>query len=138
MAPDATAGSNASRRLTRATPSSLHLRITRYSTARKPAMNTTALSASSDQDDLERLARKRVRAKMGWLIHAFIFVTVNCLLIALSLSAGRHWFVWPLLGWGLGLILHGAKVWLAAPGGKLYSRMLEKERRSLRQQGNAW
>ena len=101
-------------------------------------MNTAALSASSDQADLERLARKRVRAKMRWFIHGFIFVTVNCLLVALSLSAGRHWFVWPLLGWGLGLVLHGATVWPPAAGGELYSRILEKERRTLRQQRNAW
>ncbi|MNY71305.1 hypothetical protein D3C86_2096190 [compost metagenome] len=30
---------------------------------------------------------------------------------------GRHWAIYPALGWGLGLLLHGAVVWLKLPGG---------------------
>ena len=59
-------------------------------------------------DPTERLARRRADAKLGWLIHAIVYVMVNTLLVTLSLSSGRNWAVFPLLGWGLGLAAHGA------------------------------
>lgn len=89
-------------------------------------------NASADHDQLERLARRRASAKMGWYIHAFVYVLVNLLLILLATSRGQNWYVYPLLGWGLGLLIHGAVVFLVAPGGGLYERVLERERRSLR------
>lgn len=88
--------------------------------------------ASADHDQLERLARRRASAKMGWYIHAFVYVLVNLLLILLASSRGQNWYVYPLLGWGLGLLIHGAVVFLVAPGGGLYERVLERERKSLR------
>lgn len=88
--------------------------------------------SSADHDYLERLARRRASAKMGWYIHAFVFVLVNLLLILLATSRGQNWYVYPLLGWGLGLLVHGAVVFLVAPGGDLYNRLLERERKSLR------
>lgn len=89
-------------------------------------------NASADHDQLERLARRRASAKMGWYIHAFVYVLVNLLLILLATSRGQNWYVYPLLGWGLGLLIHGAVVFLVAPGGGLYERVLERERKSLR------
>lgn len=89
-------------------------------------------NASADHDPLERLARRRASAKMGWYIHAFVYVLVNLLLILLATSRGQNWYVYPLLGWGLGLLIHGAAVFLVAPGGGLYDRLLERERKSLR------
>jgi hypothetical protein len=89
-------------------------------------------NASADHDQLERLARRRASAKMGWYIHAFVYVLVNLLLILLASSRGQNWYVYPLLGWGLGLLIHGAVVFLVAPGGGLYERVLERERKSLR------
>jgi 2TM domain len=89
-------------------------------------------NASADHDQLERLARRRASAKMGWYFHAFVYVLVNLLLILLATSRGQDWYVYPLLGWGLGLLIHGAVVFLVAPGGGLYERLLERERKSLR------
>lgn len=90
-------------------------------------MNTT-----HTPDRIERLARRRAAAKMGWLIHAFVYVCVNAGLMLLSLPYGRHWSVFPLLGWGLGLALHGAAVWLFSPGARLHEAMIERERAALR------
>jgi len=39
----------------------------------------------------ERLARKRVGMRLGWLVHAFIFISVNLLLAGISHASGRHW-----------------------------------------------
>ena len=80
---------------------------------------------------LDRLARRRVRAKLGWWSHATIYLLVNLGLAALALSSGRDWHAYPLLGWGLGLAIHGAAVWLAGPGAHLRQSLVERERAAL-------
>ncbi len=95
-------------------------------------------SARHDDDALERMARRRAGAKLGWMIHASVYVLVNLGLAALSLSQGRHWAIFPALGWGLGLAIHGAVVWLALPGNGWHGRMVERERQALQsRQGRA-
>ena len=79
---------------------------------------------------LERTARRRAGLKMGWFIHAGIYLAVNLLLAVLSYASGRHWAVFPALGWGLGLAIHGVVVFLVAGGG-VYENLVERERRQL-------
>lgn len=80
---------------------------------------------------IDRLALRRARAKMGWLMHASVFAVVNAGLFVLSLGSGRHWAIYPFLGWGVGLAIHGAAVWLLAPGGNIMDRLVERERAKL-------
>ena len=42
--------------------------------------------------------------------HLIAYVAVNLLLLAVNLlsTPAKLWFVWPLLGWGIGLVAHGA------------------------------
>lgn len=86
---------------------------------------------SSPGDPVERLARRRAGAKLGWYIHATVYVLVNLFLVILAASYKQNWAVYPLLGWGLGLLIHGAVVFFVAPGGGLYDRLLARERRTL-------
>lgn len=74
----------------------------------------------------ERLARKRVNAKMGWYTHALVYVLVNA---ALALMAGlkqQSWAIYPAFGWGLGLLIHGLAVFLGGTG--LRQHLLARER----------
>ncbi|MDR6537262.1 2TM domain-containing protein [Variovorax soli] len=87
---------------------------------------------TSSSDRTERLARRRAGAKMGWYIHATVYVLVNLFLVILASSRGQNWAMYPLLGWGLGLLIHGAVVFFIAPGGNFYDRLLERERKALR------
>lgn len=87
---------------------------------------------------LERLARKRAGMRLGWLIHASVFVAVNLLLAALSLASGRAWAIYPFLGWGLGLAIHGAVVLAAMPGGGLMERLVQQERARLAARDDPW
>ncbi len=89
-------------------------------------------SAAPLDSELERLAQRRARAKLGWYGHATIYVLVNLLLAFLSAHSARPWAIFPALGWGLGLMVHGASVWLVAPGGALYTQLLARERAALR------
>ncbi|SFE17559.1 2TM domain-containing protein [Paracidovorax konjaci] len=79
----------------------------------------------------ERLAHRRVRAKLGWLLHASVYVCVNLGLAALAAWQGRHWAVFPALGWGIGLLAHGIAVALGGRGAGLYQHLLERERAAL-------
>jgi hypothetical protein len=81
-------------------------------------------------EELDRLARKRAGAKLGWYFHAAVYIAVNLFLLAMSdIGWGqRAWSIKPMLGWGLGLALHGASVWLLGPGGDLREGMVQKER----------
>ena len=43
----------------------------------------------------------------GFQVHAFVFVVSMAVQIAINAYFGApYWFVWPLLGWGIGLIAH--------------------------------
>ena len=89
-------------------------------------------------DEIERLARKRAGAKLGWYLHATIHVLVNLVLFAMSRYGfgSRPWSVFPLLGWGLGLALHGISVFMLGTGSDLRERLVQKERERLqRRQG---
>ena len=87
-------------------------------------------------DNIERLATQRARAKLGWYIHAVVYVLVNLVIFAISEYGFGHrrWSVFPLLGWGLGLALHGISVFLIGKGGGLRERMVQKERERLQRQ----
>ncbi len=91
----------------------------------------TPIHTPSSEDALERLARRRAGARMGWYVHALVFLAVNAGLAWLSLSSGRHWAIYPVLGWGLGLLLHGLGVWVSLGGGGLQQRLVAQERERL-------
>jgi hypothetical protein len=59
--------------------------------------------------ELRRLAERRVDAKVGFWIHAAIFVAVNAgmALANLNATAASPWFLWSAGCWGLALIIQG-------------------------------
>ena len=81
--------------------------------------------------DLDRIARRRAGARMGWYVHALVFLAVNTVLMGLSIASGRHWAIYPALGWGLGLLMHGVGVWMVLGGGGLQARLVAQERERL-------
>jgi 2TM domain len=89
-------------------------------------------------ENIDRIARKRANAKLGWLMHASIYVIVNAFLVALSLWHGKAWAAFPLLGWGLGLAIHGAAVWFASSGSALHENLVKRERARLVEQRDPW
>ena len=101
-------------------------------------MTTRHASSSLSDTRLEQLARKRAGAKLGWYIHASVYLAVNLLLVSLSLASGRHWAVFPLLGWGLGLAVHGAVVFLLTGGAGIHERLVQQERERLTLQRDPW
>jgi hypothetical protein len=79
-------------------------------------------------------AKRHVERKIRFFIHLSVYIIVNAGLILLSQtaeSAGRFHALplLPLLGWGLGLSLHGLRVYLRGPGVRWKERMIEQELR---------
>lgn len=84
-------------------------------------------------EEIDRLARKRAGAKLGWYFHATVYVLVNLFLFAMSTYGfgAQRWSLAPVLGWGLGLALHGVSVFVISRGSDLRERLVRKEREKL-------
>jgi len=81
------------------------------------------------EQEIERIARRRAGAKLGWYVHALVYVVVNVGMLAWSqYSDSRRWSAAPMLGWGLGLALHGISVFVLAQGSAWRERLVERER----------
>jgi hypothetical protein len=93
---------------------------------------------STQANDIERLARKRAGAKLGWYIHATVFIAVNLMLFMLSAMSGRNWAIFPAFGWGLGLAIHGLVVFFATGGAGLHERLVQQDRNRLQLQRDPW
>ena len=87
--------------------------------------------------DLERLARRRAGAKLGWYIHAGVYIAVNLGLATISAMSGRHWAIFPAFGWGIGLLVHGIVVFVVTGGG-VFESLVARERRQLAAQKDPW
>lgn len=103
------------------------VRRTRLAGARaepETEMNTTPLT----NEEIERRAKRRVDMKMGFYVHALVFVLVNLGLYALGeVGHGVRWQVFPLWGWGLGLAIHGVVTFVSLRGEGLRERMMAEE-----------
>jgi hypothetical protein len=77
----------------------------------------------------EREARKILRRRVFWL-HASIYLAVNAALVAVwaLVGGGYPWFVFPILGWGIGVVAHAAVAFLMESPQDI---VLERERRRL-------
>lgn len=80
----------------------------------------------SHPNTLERLARRRAGMKLCWYVHASVYALVTLLLWTLAQHAGRDWAIFPTLGWGLGLSIHGVVVFLHGSG--VLEKQVERER----------
>ncbi len=83
-----------------------------------------------DQEAYQR-ARRRVEAKIGFYIHLAVYVGVNILLVIVNLLTSPQylWFIWPLIGWGIGVFFHGMSIFVFSGGKfqKAKKRMIEEE-----------
>ena len=53
-------------------------------------------------------ARRRLVAEKGFYVHLVTYVAVisGLFIINALTGSGRWWFVWPAIGWGVGLAVH--------------------------------
>ncbi|MDJ0664395.1 MAG: 2TM domain-containing protein [Acidimicrobiia bacterium] len=65
-------------------------------------------------DDQRERAIRRIQAKRGFWSHFVVYLAVNALLVLIwaLTSAGYFWPVWPILGWGIGVVAHAVSVYV--------------------------
>jgi hypothetical protein len=80
----------------------------------------------------EREARQILRRR-AFYVHLCVYLAVQVMLVAIWALAGGGfpWFLFPLLGWGVGLAAHGASALLLSHPDDI---VLEREERRQRQQ----
>lgn len=65
----------------------------------------------------EEQARERIEELKGYYSHLAAYIAVNLFLFGLNMatSPGHLWFIYPLLGWGIGVAIHTAEVFWTGP-----------------------
>lgn len=72
---------------------------------------------AEEQNQRDR-ALGRLKKKREFATHVAVYVVVNVFLIILWATAddrGFFWPMYPLLGWGVGIVLHGWDVYRGGP-----------------------
>ena len=70
-----------------------------------------------NEEDRYYQAKKRVEAIKGFYgnLTSYIVLNIFFLILNLATSPNELWFYWPLLGWGIGVLFHGMKVFNYSP-----------------------
>ena len=93
------------------------------------------MSKQMSEEQIYEQAKQRVEARKGFFIHLIVYICVNILLIiiwAFVAGAGFPWFIFPLVGWGIGLLFHGLGVFVL--GQKSDSAAIAKEVEKIRRE----
>ena len=79
----------------------------------------------------EALALAHVRKLKGFYFHLMLYAIVIGFLAIVNLMTSHHylWFLWAASGWGLGLVVHGIRVFDKVPflNGEWERRQVEKQ-----------
>lgn len=72
-------------------------------------LDRTAAEWQAEQEQADARRRFIAARRRGFLGHLIPYLAVNTGLIAANLLTDRadFWAIWPLLGWGIGLLSHG-------------------------------
>lgn len=93
----------------------------------------TPMGADTSQEsrDLREQALKRLKDKRGLMAHVMSYVMVNLLLVAVWWAMGHHFFwpMFPLFGWGIGLVFHAWDVLWPEPRPEQVEAEMERLRR---------
>ena len=82
-----------------------------------------------NEEELREKIRARVEVKLGFYIHLAVYSAVNVMLFLIwSFIGGFPWFLFPLLGWGVGLLAHFLRVFANI---SITDKLVEKEYQNL-------
>jgi fatty acid desaturase len=76
--------------------------------------------AASEAEETRRAAEHRARERVdqikGFYHHLTIYLVVNAVLFLIDIfSGGGTWFYWPLLVWGIAVVIHGLTTFEVLP-----------------------
>lgn len=82
-----------------------------------------------ENDDKYLRAKKKVENLKAFYIHLTVYLLVNIFIFVINLTTydGTWWFVFPLGGWGIGLIAHGLSIFAESRFGSNWEERKIKE-----------
>ena len=85
-------------------------------------------------------AKKRVEEIKGFYFHLIAYILVNSGLVVLNLLTSPEylWFLWAMLGWGIGLIFHAFSVFSGLWGKAWEERKIKEFMEEDDKNGNRW
>ena len=93
------------------------------------------MATGMSEEQVYEQAKKRVEAKRAFYVHLTIYIIVNILLIliwAFVADRGFPWFIFPLCGWGIAIVIHFLGVFFS--GEKTNRATIEKEADKIRRE----
>ena len=95
------------------------------------------MAAQMSEEELYREARKRVEEKKGFFMHLAVYICVNIFLVIIWAATGDGfpWFVFPLGGWGIGILFHFLGVFVFTQQTEWERKAVEKEVEKLKKGG---
>jgi hypothetical protein len=81
------------------------------------------------EQELYQKAKLKAKSKIRFYIHFAVYLGVNIILLIINLktSPDRLWFLYPFVGWGIALFLHGLKVLGVFNFSAAKKQLIEKE-----------
>jgi len=78
----------------------------------KGTINLLKETKMNTEDRKYLKAKKRVKELKGFYVHLGVYVLVNSLLFLSNIATSPDilWFYWPLIGWGIGIVMHAVYV----------------------------
>ncbi|MDD5312245.1 MAG: 2TM domain-containing protein [Dehalococcoidia bacterium] len=99
------------------------------------------MTAQMSEEEMRKIAESRVAQKKGFFIHLIVYITVNAFIVGIwAVTSGLTnfnypWFIYPMGGWGIGLIFHFLGVFVfPKQGGDWERREIQKELEKLKKQ----
>ncbi len=81
------------------------------------------------QDEVYLRAKKRVENLKAFYIHLTVYILVNVMLFIINIisDSSKLWFLYPLAGWGIGIVIHGLTTFPVGIFGKEWEERKIKE-----------
>ena len=96
------------------------------------------MSSEMSEKEIYEEARKRVEEKKGFFIHFTVYIVINIMLVLIWAFASGSvfpWFIFPLGGWGIGIIFHFLGVFVFSRRTGWERREIEKEVEKIKRDG---
>ena len=84
-------------------------------------------------DEIRQRAESRVKQRVALISHIGSYIIVNAFLVLIWLITGRGypWFVWVMVGWGIGVAFHIFGYITGSRGGAALERMVQREMKKI-------
>jgi len=80
------------------------------------------------EEEIYKKAKKKVKAKKGFYGHLGVYISMGIFFFIMNLMEfdGTWWFIYPMLPWGISIVIHYFSVF-GLPGGKMSQEWEEEE-----------